>query len=370
MDVDYQRYSKAIAGETLPVALVDLDALEQNARAIFEAAQGKPVRLATKSVRCVELLRFITRLGARGLMTYSAEETRWLWSLGFTDLLLAYPTMHPGALADTGAIAVVDCVEHLEALSLSAQKRGVLIDVDLAYRFFGRGHLGVRRSPLRTPEQVVALAQKIRPPLEFMGVLAYEAQLAGLPDRGAALLLKALSRPEVARRRQQIADALRAAGLEPRIFNGGGTGNLSQEPALTELTAGSGFLCSHLFDGIRGLALRPAAFFALEASRAPAPGIVTCSGGGFVASGAASKDRLPKPWLPRGLSLLDLEGAGEVQTPVRLNGASMKPGAPIFFRHAKAGELAEHFDEYLLLRGDRVEARARTYRGEGHAFLG
>ncbi len=36
----------------------------------------------------------------------------------------------------------------------------------------------------------------------------------------------------------------------------------------------------------------------------------------------------------------------------------------------KTGELAEHFNEYVLLRGDRIEARAPTYRGMGFSFLG
>jgi D-serine deaminase-like pyridoxal phosphate-dependent protein len=68
---------------------------------------------------------------------------------------------------------------------------------------------------------------------------------------------------------------------------------------------------------------------------------------------------------------LPLEGAGEVQTPVALPaGCAVALGDPLFFRPAKSGELAEHFDEYLLVRGDRIEARALTYRGLGRRFLG
>ncbi len=74
--------------------------------------------------------------------------------------------------------------------------------------------------------------------------------------------------------------------------------------------------------------------------------------------------------LPPGLSLLTFEGAGEVQTPIRLPaGLSLPLGAPVFFRHAKAGELAEHFAEYLLVRGDPIVDRAPTYRGLGRCFL-
>jgi D-serine deaminase-like pyridoxal phosphate-dependent protein len=91
----------------------------------------------------------------------------------------------------------------------------------------------------------------------------------------------------------------------------------------------------------------------------------------LVASGEAGPDRLPIPSLPEGLALLPREGAGEVQTPLTVAaGVELALGDPVFFRHAKAGELAEHVSEYLLLRGDRIEARAPTYRGLGRCFLG
>jgi D-serine deaminase-like pyridoxal phosphate-dependent protein len=145
----------------------------------------------------------------------------------------------------------------------------------------------------------------------------------------------------------------------------------AREGALTEATAGSGFLDSTLFDRYRGLTLRPAAFFALQVVRRPRAGLVTCHGGGYIASGSSGPERLPTPALPPGLRLRSLEGAGEVQTPLELpDHVELGLGDPVFFRHAKAGELAEHFMEYLLVRGDRVEARAPTYRGLGKCFLG
>jgi hypothetical protein len=156
------------------------------------------------------------------------------------------------------------------------------------------------------------------------------------------------------------------------IFNGGGTGSVQlsrEDDALTEITIGSGFLCSHLFDYYAGLSLEPALFFAVQAVRRPAPRIVTCAGGGIVASGEVGKDRQPKPVWPRGLSLLPREGAGEVQTPLRLGrGCEVELGQPVLFRPAKAGELAERFREYLLVRDGLVEARVPTYRGLEQCF--
>jgi D-serine deaminase-like pyridoxal phosphate-dependent protein len=70
------------------------------------------------------------------------------------------------------------------------------------------------------------------------------------------------------------------------------------------------------------------------------------------------------------MKLLNQEGAGEVQTPVSLPaGTRLSIGDPVFFRHAKAGELAERFSHFLLLRAGTVEQRAPTYRGDGQCFL-
>ncbi len=93
-------------------------------------------------------------------------------------------------------------------------------------------------------------------------------------------------------------------------------------------------------------------------------------GGGWVASGPGTRDRLPTPWLPRGLRLTRTEGAGEVQTPLVGPAADgLAVGDRVWFRHAKAGELAEHVDALHVVRGDRIEATHPTYRGEGRTFL-
>jgi D-serine deaminase-like pyridoxal phosphate-dependent protein len=304
--------------------------------------------------------------------------------------LLAYPTLHADDLralaranaAGATAAVVADSVAHLDALAAAGREQHtrvpVVLEVDVAWRPLGSLlHVGVRRSPLRTPGDVVALAKRAASTegLRFHGVMAYEAQIAGVPDAGLAVsAMKAASGADVAKGRAALAGALKDAGLAPTVFNGGGTGSLAdcvREGALTEVTAGSGFVDSHLFDGYRALRLRPAAYFALQVVRRPAPGVVTCHGGGYVASGSGGRDRLPVPALPPGLRLLSLEGAGEVQTPLQVpRGVELDLGAPVFFRHAKAGELAEHFAEYLLVRGARIEGRAPTYRGIGRCFLG
>ncbi len=177
---------------------------------------------------------------------------------------------------------------------------------------------------------------------------------------------------EIAERRAAVVAAVTdVAPLE--FVNGGGTGSLertAEEAAVTELAAGSGLYDPVLFDGYRSLELRPAAGFALAVSRRPGPGVATLLGGGYIASGPAGKDRLPEPYLPAGLRLDPLEGAGEVQTPVLGDGADrLAVGDRVYLRHAKAGELCERFDRLHLLAGDEVVDAVPTYRGEGKAFL-
>lgn len=389
---DWQRWRSVLAGERLPCAVVDLDAVEHNAQVLLGAlpSPGPRLRLASKSLRCPALMRHILSLDPRfqGLLTMSAAETRALAELGFDDLFLAYPASRPEEAADlaqicargTTLLATVDCAAHVDLLDRAAQEAGTVlnlaIDLDLSLSLLGQ-HLGVRRSPIRDAAAAQALARHIesRPGTVLRGLLAYEAQVAGIPDRvrGGALLDPVrglIKRRSIPLARQRRASLLAALGpLE--IVNGGGTGSLRStglDPSVSEVTAGSGFLCPHLFDGYEGLDLLPAAFFALSVCRRSDPGYVTCYGGGYPASGAAGPDRSPLPWLPPGLRTVDLEGFGEVQTPFSTAACpvELELGDPVLCRHAKAGELTDRFDELLLVRGDRVVQRAPTLRAAWH----
>jgi len=179
---------------------------------------------------------------------------------------------------------------------------------------------------------------------------------------------------ELTARRDSIVAALKRAGMKLRVINGGGSGSLvssGRDPDLTEVTAGSAFYCSGLFHHFKEVHFLPSAFFAIQVVRKPALDMVTCLGGGYMASGSAGPDKLPVPVLPTGLKLLPLEGAGEVQTPLALPDGcpSLQVGDPVFFQHAKAGELCERFNELYLVEGNRIVDMVQTYRGEGRAFL-
>ena len=396
----YHRYRAALRYESLPVAFVDLDAVDHNIDTLLAPIRrsGKTLRIATKSIRCIELLRYIVKrsgIAARGVMAYCPNEARFLVENGFTDILVAYPTASPqdartlARLNREGARVsiAVDSPEHLEILDAAAHEFEAtlpfVVDIDVSMRpWGGRLHVGVRRSPLH---QAPAIADFIQSAgqfrhLSFAGLLAYEAHIAGVADQAplgplgatAKRAMKRMAGDNVIQLRGSILHELERRNIPVSLFNGGGTGSVLfsvTDPALTEVTAGSGFLDSHLFDHYEDLSFSPAAFFALQVTRKPSPGFVTCHSGGFIASGPGGNDRLPQPYLPEGMSLLGLEGAGEVQTPLAVpESVDLALGHPVIFRHAKAGELAAHFSEYVFVRQDRIESRAKTSRGAGEWF--
>jgi D-serine deaminase-like pyridoxal phosphate-dependent protein len=391
------RLDAATAQLDPPLAVVDLDALDANAADLVRRAAGRPIRVASKSVRNREVLRrVLARPGFAGVLGYTLAEALWLAGGDHpvsTDVVVGYPTVDRGALrrlaADDRAAArvtlMVDSVEQLDVLDAVAPPGSrptvrVCLDLDASWRL-GPAHVGVRRSPVHTPDQAAALARALvaRPGIALVGVMAYEAQIAGLGDSPAGRPLRGLavrrmqetSARELAGRRAAAVAAVREVA-ELEFVNGGGTGSLERtatEPAVTELAAGSGLYSPTLFDGYRAFRGRPAALFALPVTRRPGPGLVTVAGGGWIASGPPGPDRVPAPTYPAGLRLVPTEGAGEVQTPLRGPGtAELRVGDRVWFRHAKAGELCERVDVLHAVAGSAVVDALPTYRGEGRTF--
>lgn len=386
-----------------PLAVVDLDAFDHNADDLLRRAAGRPIRVASKSVRCRFLLeRVLARPGFAGVMGYSLPEALWLasaWAktdLAGTDILVAYPTVDHTALralaADEharGLITImVDSVAHLDlvdaALGAGHPEIRVCLELDVSWRpLFGRdlAHVGTRRSPVFTPAQAAALAKAIRdrPGFRLVGLMGYEGQIAGLGDHpaGSPVLGAVLrwmqdrsSRELAGRRTEAVAAVAEYADLE--FVNGGGTGSIETtglDTSVTEVAAGSGLIGPTLFDNYRRFTPAHAVPFALPVVRKPRKRTATVFSGGYIASGPAGKDRSPTPYLPTGLTLIGTEGAGEVQTPVAGKAArDLRIGDRVWFRHTKAGELAERFTEYHVIEGDRVSTTVPTYRGEGRCF--
>jgi len=474
-----RRLDRATAHLETPLAVVDLAAFDGNAAALEARAGGKPIRVASKSVRCRRLLeRVLDRPGWHGVMAYTLPEAIWLVRSGVSeDVLVAYPTVDRSAIAELAkddqlAASIALMADHPAHLDLIDQVSPpgtrpdirLCLELDASWRPAGSLHVGVRRSPVHSAGQAAALARRFvaRPGFRLVGMMSYEAHIAGLGDaptgqalRGRAIRLmqrralpellerraaavaavrehadlefvngggtgslaqtaadpsvtevaagsglygptlfdqytnwqptpaamfalsvvrrvKAASVPELAERSGAVVAAVRElADLE--FVNGGGTGSLEStaaDPSVTEVAAGSGLFAPALFDGYDAFDVRPAAFMGLDVCRRPAPGLVTVTGGGWVASGPIGRDRLPVPTYPEGLKLLPAEGAGEVQTPLRGRAAdALRLGDRVWFRHAKAGEMCEHIDDLHLMGADGAADVVPTYRGEGQTFI-
>ena len=392
------RYDQATAALDPPLALVDLAAFDRNAADLTRRAAGRPIRVASKSLRCRFLIeRALATPGYRGVMAYSLPEALWLHAMGTSDdLLVAYPTVDRVALRTLAAAEaaraditiMVDSAEHLDvvdrALGSGHPPIRVCLELDVSWRPLAgrpRVHIGTRRSPVYTPEQAAALARAIaaRPGFRLTGVMGYEGQIAGLGDAPPghpvrARLIRFIQARSAGELHQRRAETIRliedVTSLE--FVNGGGTGSLestASDASVTELTAGSGLVGPTLFDAYTRFRPAPALVFALPVVRRPGPGIATLFSGGYVASGTGTADRLPRPFLPAGLSLLGVEGAGEVQTPVRGAAAGLLAlGDRVWLRHAKAGELAERFAAYQVLDADDRLTTVPTYRGENQCF--
>lgn len=392
----YEYYKSALEDVDKPCAYLDIDVFTQNIKQIAESNNQKNIRIASKSIRSVGILKRIFDASPvfKGVMCFTADEAIHLHSHGFDDVLIAYPvwnTYHLEEISkrvhENATITVtVDSYEHIDHLENIAKKAGrhflVCMEIDLSSDIMGL-HFGVHRSPIKTVDHAVAVAKRIdtSPYLTLDGVMGYEGQIAGVTDNNPYTrtknklikMLKKKSSKEFIPKRKQIIDSLKSYGIDLRFVNGGGTGSLEQttsEDVVTEVTVGSGFFSPHLFDYYTDFRYQPAVGFAVEITRKPAPKIYTCLGGGYVASGASGKDRLPVVHLPSGAKLTANEGAGEVQTPIYYDGnIELNHGDPIIMRHSKSGELCERFPELHLIENGKIVGTEKTYRGEHKCFL-
>ncbi len=386
--------SAATAGLDTPFGAVSVPALAHNAHDMLRRANGTTIRVASKSIRVRGVIEAVLALpGYAGVLAYTLPEALWLAET-IDDVVVGYPSVDREALTTLAGSAklaervtlMIDSVEQLDFVDsvLGAKRETIRVALELnaSWRSKVLGYLGVYRSPVTTVEQARALAQAIvaRPGFRLVGMMAYEAQIAGVVNRPAGRPLygrvidymQRSSSAELNDRRGNVVAALREL-TDLEFVNGGGTGSLertSSDPSVTEIAAGSGLFGPHLFDGYSHFHPAPAAAFSLSVVRKPRPDMATLLGGGWVSSGPPAPDRMPRLVWPEGLEYVAREGAGEVQSPLRGSAAeSLTVGDRVWLRHTKAGELSEHLNEFAMVDGDRIVETMPTYRGEGKAFL-
>ena len=312
----YSYYQNITKDLQLPFAFIDIDLFNQNIKDILQRAKGKNVRVASKSIRSIEILKKIMSSSDvfQGLMCFSVAEAIYLSKNGFDDLLLGYPCMQEDLLKKAvqeirngkTICFMVDLEEHIQLLDKIGQEMGVkipvCIDLDMSSSFPFL-HFGVFRSRINSVERAVDLYKKIRS-LDYVyldGIMGYEAQIAGVgdevpgeaPKNAVVKFLKSISIKELKKRREEVVKKLQELGATLRFVNGGGTGSIEstkEETVVTEIAVGSGFYCSGLFDNYSNFKHLPAAAYAIEVVRQPKEGLIVCHGGGYTASGSIEKD--------------------------------------------------------------------------------
>ncbi|MHA1490269.1 MAG: alanine racemase [Promethearchaeota archaeon] len=387
----YEALKTLVKDKKFPLVICDLDALYQNLEKVgkYLRETNKSLRLCTKSVRVPELIKKVEEKDfVNGIFTYnSAEALFFAEKYRIKDILMGYPTMSlvdaqelckAASIEGVEITVVVDSTYHLDILEQAAEKHDIdlkiLLEVDIADKFMGR-NVGVYRSPLREPDDVVGMAREVekRPHLHYRGIMGYEAQNASLGDTKALIRwVKKRSRKHVNEWRKNIVNTLIAEKFKPSVVNGGGSGCLQEtaaEPSITEIGIGSLLFKSHIFDSIDSLRdFKPSLFFVLQIVRKPKKNIATAFSGGYVSSGAVRAQ--PITIIPENIKPLKDEGFGEVQTPFKFDPkeTQLNLGDPIFCRFGKAGEPLEHFNEIFIYKDGKIIDKYSTYRGLGYRF--
>ena len=384
----------------LPALLIDKPAFLRNVGRFSKRARqwGKSIRLGTKSLRIPALMELALRDPSfDGFLCFSPHEAEFLFAHlpARAHTVVAYPVVQ---VPDTEAfarmvkkqlpvVAMVDCVEHVRLLEVSLEKMdsgplAIACDIDMSFRM-GRLRIGALRSGLRDPKRLNDLCRIIaeRRRVQLEGFMGYEAHIAGVPDRdptsrknALVRVAKRLFRWQVRRARARVHPIWSQwVSSDKKFFNGGGTGSFDftlSDPSVTEVTVGSGLLQSALFDYFDGAFSEPAQYVALRVTRQPHNNIVTCSSGGFIASGPVGKNKQPVVVYPSGLTVTTAEGYGEVQTPFQvMRQPPVYQGNVVLFRPAKAGEIAERFEKAYLVEDGKVTEEVPTYRGLGQTFF-
>lgn len=228
-----------------PCLILDLDALERNIRKMGEYAKAHGMRHRShgKMHKSVDVQKLQERLGgAVGVCCQKVSEAEVFARGGIRDILVSNEVRDPvkidrlARLPGYGAriIVCVDDVANVAELSAAAQRHDgmleCLVEIDC-----GAGRCGVTSAGAAIE---IASAIDAAPALRFSGIQAYQGALQHLESyeerRGkldcAIVLVKA------------VVAALRAAGLQPELVSGGGTGSYrfeSSSGVYNELQCGS-----------------------------------------------------------------------------------------------------------------------------------
>ncbi len=227
-----------------PALLVDLDALDHNARLMAQrcADAGIAWRPHVKACKAPAMALRLLEAGAVGVTCAKASEALAMAQGGVADILIANEVVGEqkvSRLIEVAKLATlcvaVDDPANIREISAAADSAGVTIDllVDIDVNLH---RCGVE------PEQAPALCALISdlPAVRLRGLMGYEGHVMGLPDeekeRETAASASILN---------EANKLCRADGHETGVLSGGGSGNyryVLRQGMLNELQAGGAAL--------------------------------------------------------------------------------------------------------------------------------
>ncbi|MGE3961530.1 MAG: DSD1 family PLP-dependent enzyme [Dehalococcoidia bacterium] len=339
-----------VAALDTPALWVDLDALDHNITTMAGicAEHGIDWRPHVKASKSPDLAKRLIAGGACGITCAKVGEAEVMAEAGVTNILIANEIVGPrkidrlvGLAARATLCVAVDDERNLREVSAAAARAGVHIDV-LVDINVGANRCGV--SPAKAAE-LAQLAIEL-PGVALRGLMGYEGHVMGMgPEdkeaesaRAADILREAIA-------------SLRAAGIEPRVVSGGGTGNYwiaSMLGALTELQAGGGVLLDQSYsDQMKVPGHRHALFLTAQIVSTAVAGRAIADAG-WKASGMHTG--LPRVVDPGGLEVLRLNAEHTILS--RAEGAGIDPGDRVtMIPHYSDSTMLLHRTLYAVRKG-------------------
>lgn len=228
-----------------PCLILDLDALERNIKKMgdYAKAHGMRHRVHGKMHKSVDVAKLQEKLGGSvGVCCQKVSEAEVFARGGIKDVLVSNQVRDPAKIdrlarmPKLGArvIVCVDDVANVADLSAAAQKHGTQIEC------FVEIDCGAGRCGVTTTEDVVKIAKAIdaAPNLKFTGIQAYQGAMQHIDSYEARKEKLDIAITMV----KDAVAGLKAAGLEPELVSGGGTGSYyfeSNSGVFNELQCGS-----------------------------------------------------------------------------------------------------------------------------------
>ena len=354
-----------------PALILDLDRLELNLRKMRDRARslGVALRPHIKTHKCLEIARLQRDLGCAGLTVSTLHEARVFGENGFDDLTWAFPVilsrldeaLQIARQVDLGL--VVDSMEALTALDQTGQSLRVWMKVDCGYHRAGVDPA----SPLARE-----LAEKLHGSsrLQFAGLLthaghAYNTRcledLAAVAEQERSCMVN-------------LAELFRSTGIEVPAVSVGSTPTMSVVKDLTgvdEMRPGNYVFYDEMQTRLGSCRVDECAVTVLASVVSSQPGAAHS----VIDAGALalSKDSLSEDGEEATYGRIAAGGRQSPSTDIaRIRSLSQEHG--ILDRHLSVGTrvrvLPVHscltvacFDEYVVVRGDRVVDRWQIHRG-------